>query len=65
MSRIGIDGGEAGTDPLRDLRGVGELGESGEEDPRVPEPLRGSLKDRGVGELTLNVRSPPPPFRLG
>jgi hypothetical protein len=65
VGRIGINGGEGGADPLRDLLGVGKLGEGGEENPRGPEPLGGSLQDRGVGELTLNVRSPPPPFRLG
>jgi hypothetical protein len=65
VGRIGINGSEGGADLLRDLLGVGELGEGGEEDPRGPEPLGGSLEDRGVGELTLNVRSPPPPFRLG
>ena len=53
----GVDGSEGGADPLGDLAGIGQLGEGGEEDPRGPEPLGGSLQDRGVGELTLNLRS--------
>jgi hypothetical protein len=65
VGRIGINGSEGGTDPLRDLRGVRQLGEGGKEDPRGPEPLGGSLQDGGVGEFRLNVRSPPPPLRLG
>jgi hypothetical protein len=56
VGRIGVDGSEGGSDPLRDLRGVGKLGEGGEEDPRGPEPLGGSLQDRGVGELALKFR---------